>query len=287
VAKLETEWTLELTAERLESIRGPHGGTPLAAGAQLWERRGGAWSTVATRETGWRSVHAHASDDVWVSGSGGKTVHRGPAGWTEHGFDGGKTGLAVCGWPGPEAWSAVTRGEIQRFSGGAWTRWMPAALEDRHTGVLWGASPDDVWMHTHRRTTGVPPDLGHWDGSGWTFHTLSRNGYIANMHGATSDDVWAVGWIVKWIGKGPLAAHWNGARWLEVTLPTRRRLTDVYVQPNGLTWIAGFDGTLLRGRVGAFEAIATPGGVVNGVFANGDGRVWILVDGERIYAADL
>lgn len=279
------QWTTELTADQVEHIRGAADGAgPFVAGSELWERAQGGWHTVQGAGSGWREVWPRSADDVWAVGEGGKTMHRGTVGWRLERFPDGATGVAVMAWEGV-AWSSVTYGEINRHTGSGWSSWTPRELAARHSGVLWGASSNDVWMHTHKRTTGVPPDLGHWNGTTWTFHALWKNGYIANIAGSASDDVWAVGWTVKLIGKGPLAAHWNGRRWSDVVLPTTSRLCDVFVEPSGVVWIAGFDGTLLRGREGAFVRLEAPETTINGVYANARGDVWILVEGRRVLRA--
>ena len=154
---------MELTADRLQKIRGLPGAGPYVAGEVLWEHREGLWQSIKTTAKGWKSVSVRAPDDVWVVGHGGRTAHLGPSGWQEQSFDKGVAGISVGNWEG-EAWASAAYGEIFRHDGAGWTSWTPAALSDRHTGSMWGAAVDDVWMHTGRRTTGVPPDVGHWDG---------------------------------------------------------------------------------------------------------------------------
>lgn len=281
------QWQEELSADGLAHIRGaPDGAGPFLAAAELWERTGAGWKTIPVQRTSWRTVWPQSATDVWAVGERGQTAHLGHDGWRQEHFTEGVTGIEIMAWPDGTAWAPVTYGEIYRHGPDGWRSWKPPVLADRHTGVLWGAAPDDVWMHTHRRTTGVPPDLGHWDGQGWTFHSLWKNGYISNMAGSATDDVWAVGHVVKWIGKGALAAHWDGSRWSKVELPTDKRLCDVYVSPAGEVWIAGFDGTLLRGRNGTFEQLEAPRETLNGVYAGPDGSVWILAGGKRVLKAN-
>ncbi len=274
-------WTQVLQAERLEHVSGGARKGPFVAGQALWQTQGDQLRTVRIGTPQWRAIWVSATDEAWAVGTAGKVARLRSGEWVLDTFGTGQTGIDICAW-GEEAWIPVTNGEIHRLRAGTWTSWKPNALADRHTGVLWGASPKDVWMHTHQMASGVPPDLGHWDGQNWSFHSLSRSGYIASMHGSASDDIWAVGWTVKWIGKGPLVAHWDGARWSEVTVPTRDRLTDVKVAKDGTVWISGLDGTLLRGNIKAFRVVEAPKGTLSSVYPAADGSVWVVVDGQRL-----
>lgn len=278
-------WAPVLTAERLAFIGGSNAAGPFLAGFELWESRGAVFSTVVGGTNQWRAVFAAGARDVWAVGTDGKMARLGDTGWAVSSF-GAQTGVDVCAW-GDQAWVPVTNGEIQCVQNGQWRSWKPDELAQRHTGVLWGAAADDVWMHTHRRASGVPPDLGHWDGESWSFHPLSRNGYISSIHGNGANNVWAVGWVVKWIGKGPLAAHWDGQRWSEPVLPTKNRLTDVHITQSGTVWISGLNRTLLRGDGVRFFPVEAPEGDITSVFATDDGGVWLVVDGTRVFKANV
>ena len=273
-------WKQVLTGERLKLIRGAPGQGPYVAGFELWERKGELWGAVNAGGNGWNSISVANNGEVMLAGTSGKMALQTTAGWTHERF-GKWAGVSVAHW-GEESWIPVTTGEIYRKKDGVWDLWKPPELADRNTGTLWGPNPNDVWMHTHSQRSGVPPDLGHWDGEKWTIHSLSRSGYVASIHGNASDNVWAVGWTVKWIGKGPLAAHWDGKAWREVKVPAAGRLTAVYVDPEGGVWITGAKGVLLYGDGKNFTPVGAPNENLNGVYAEPGGPVWILVDGARV-----
>lgn len=275
-------WTHELTADGLKFIGGAMGIGPFVAGRELWVYERGRWVTATGPGPGWNVVRATSPTEAWAVGVGGKVAQLTPEGWRLEAFDTRAYGVDIAFW-GDRAWIPATHDKIYRRQDGAWSLWTPPELAERHTGVLWGAAPDDVWVHTQPRATGKAPDLGHWDGQEWTFASLSKPGYISLMHGTASDDVWAVGWTVKWIGKGPLAAHWDGRSWTEVDVPTKKRLTAVQVDAAGTVWLAGDGGTLLKGDGRQFTAVETPGGHITGVYSLPDGPVWIVVDSNRVF----
>lgn len=280
---LPMKWSTELTAERLTFIGPGPAGHPWIAGQQLWERRGTMWATVPVAEAGWNTIRPGPNDQLWATSRTGQVAFRDAAGWHAASLQEGRTGVDVAAF-GDEAWVTGTHNRIHRWTADqGWTLWKPEALAMHHTGVIWGASADDVWVHAQPQATGRAPDLAHWNGESWTLHSLSSKGYIAMVHGRSSTDVWAVGWTVKWLGKGPLAAHWDGKEWTEVDLPSRQRLTAVHVQQDGTVWLSGHGGTLLRGNRSGFSALQAPDDDLNGVYADEGGNVWVLGDSSRVY----
>jgi len=279
-------WSTELTAERLTFIGPDAEGAPWIAGHQLWERRGALWATVPVAEAEWNSVRPGPGDQLWAASLSGPIAFRNTSGWHASEPNGGQKGVDVAAF-GDETWVTDTHNRIHRWRAETgWELWTPDALANHHTGVLWGAAADDVWVHVQPQATGRAPEFGHWNGSRWRIESLQSKGYIAGMHGRSSTDVWAAGWSSRWIGKSPLAAHWDGTQWTEVPLPTRHRLTSVHVQPDGTVWLAGFGGTLLRGNANGFTALEAPEAHLNGVYSDGT-RVWVLGEGTRVHVAEV
>lgn len=89
----------------------------------------------------------------------------------------------------------------------------------------------------------------------WSSAIESRAALLS-VHGTTSDDVWLVG---ADDGDGPLALHWDGARWQRAETGVRGNLWWVHAFAGGPAYVAGSDGMVLRSVDGAFERLPTPG----------------------------
>ena len=93
----------------------------------------------------------------------------------------------------------------------------------------------------------------HWDGSTWTLEptpTPGINSGIERISAVSPNDVWAVGWIFTRRRHPttfePLALHWDGAAWMQVTLPggraQRSLVTGVSADSGTDAWVSGSSG---------------------------------------------
>ncbi|MFZ6748487.1 hypothetical protein [Undibacterium sp. Ren11W] len=71
---------------------------------------------------------------------------------------------------------------------------------------------------------------------------------LADINGATEDDIYICGGIPGAYGLEGRLYHWNGKQWSGLALPTTERLTAIYVDDNKNIWICGANGTLLLGN---------------------------------------
>jgi hypothetical protein len=123
---------------------------------------------------------------------------------------------------------------------------IPAALGELSLQALAAVGAADVWI-VGTEYPGYPapsqPVLLHWEG-----HKLVRtrlaipNAALNAVDGASSSDVWAVGWNNS-VG-GNLALHWNGSHWRRVGTPNDRRsknnaLQDVAAVSKKEAWAVG------------------------------------------------
>lgn len=273
-------WTKALTAEHLIHVRGVPGSTgPIIAGTALWQHAKGLYEAAAL-PAGWKAIHVTPSHTIWAVGTGGKLARFSHGSWELSSF-GDHTGIDICAWD-TETWVPVSQGEFYRDCGEGFALWAPPEMANRNTGVLWGAAPNDVWVHAPPRSSGKPPELGHWDGSAWSFQALSSPGYVSAIHGSARANVWAAGWTAKLLGKGALLAHFDGQRWVECALPLDRRLSDVFAVDDDTIWVVG-DGVLMRGdRVDgawSFTGVEPPDtGPLISVWATADGTLWVASD---------
>ena len=71
---------------------------------------------------------------------------------------------------------------------------------------------------------------------------------IHSIHGFNASDIYAVGSHGEnW--------HYNGKIWTNIDLPTNRHLTTIKCADDGMVYIAGHDGVLIRGRDKIWECI--------------------------------
>ncbi len=77
---------------------------------------------------------------------------------------------------------------------------------------------------------------------------LSRNFDIEGIHGFGASDIYAVGY------NGELW-HFNGRRWNEIELPTNVILVSVKCKNDGVVYIGGKKGILIRGQKQSWEII--------------------------------
>ena len=122
----------------------------------------------------------------------------------------------------------------------------------------------------------------HFDGATWFFSTSFDKGEkMAAVHGSAADDVWMVGELTVYRGRGSTSSaaayHFDGKSWQKGTI-SGRPLRAVYVASHkeayalGEDTVMAWDGSAWRdirsNLVGAYTLIYSPGGGV--VFVAGD-----------------
>jgi len=144
-------------------------------------------------------------------------------------------------------------------------------------------SSSDVWAVGGATTC-------HFDGSQWTVvpspQPPSSEGYLLqDVSGASSTDVWAVGYRVIQQGEGvtdaPLIEHWNGSAWsLVPNVPVALILQGVQANGPSDAWAVGTDGSrqlILHWEGSAWSSVPTPSpgaGELLDVAASGPAILW-------------
>ncbi|KAB2342492.1 hypothetical protein [Actinomadura rudentiformis] len=85
---------------------------------------------------------------------------------------------------------------------------------------------------------GAKPLLQQWTGTSWKSHSppgISGEGEITDVEAVTSDNVWASG-FVGYRNRTAYLAHWDGAKWSQVTSPSTLVSAEMWADAKGL-WL--------------------------------------------------
>lgn len=169
------------------------------------------------------SITATSANDIWATGT---VTSDGPASDVP----------LVVHWDG-QSWHAVT---------------LPTAFHREILPSITATSAQDVWI-TGRSSSHTPfqPLLAHWDGQQWNLVKISNDvPEGSQLEGITANgahDIWVVGSSSpdksahkQATATHPLIEHWNGQRWVRVTLPVSPYgEADSVVNADGKIWILG------------------------------------------------
>lgn len=217
-----------------------------AGGTGICVRPGWCWEHPYPADLDLNSVHALATDDVWVAGEDGVVMRWNGTAWSR------VPGLTSDQWflsgTGPSnVWASG-------FSGAA--RWDGSAWVDRSRGEadsgVWSLSPAEAWASSHDSSDTIPR-MHHWDGTAWIESAPSLANRCSAVIGTAADNVWA--------GCRDGHVRWNGRNWL---LPVGGMWTTDYDRAptgelfavgssvqrhNGVDWIAAGIGSGLYDRL--------------------------------------
>jgi hypothetical protein len=113
------------------------------------------------------------------------------------------------------------------LAAGGWA--IVTAPPTGQNGVLYSvasSSDTDAWAvgHSNARSNGLlaQPVIDHWNGTAWSQVTAPATGYSTNwptaVSASSSSDAWLVGWSEPQRSSFvPLAMHWNGTAWSDVS----------------------------------------------------------------------
>lgn len=227
-------WTIvEEPPSDLSAIEGNADGSLLVGGSTeslRWD--GTAWTAV--------SFPAGASDlaavgNTWIWLGRGGLVFRGDGGrWEDMLLKTGRL-LDICN--AGEAWFAVGRdGAILRYQDDVWVS-LPDG-PDADLEQVWGASADDLHVVT------MDGRVLHYDGTAWT-EQLPGDTRYRRIHGRSASDVVAV-------GRGEASVvRFDGTDWSPMPDPSKGQiLSDVWVDPDGMVWLASTGGVHRHDGVG-------------------------------------
>ncbi len=149
-------------------------------------------------------------------------------------------------------WSGGQGALIEHWDGAHWRVVANPQTEENDVAAVAAVSGRDVWV-AGSDVGGIAETMTqHWDGARWRLVDGPANGpihegYLTAITALSARDVWAVGGYddsnLDRGGTGPLAQHWNGARWQAVTVPNvdDAPLSDVAGASARDVWAIGAD----------------------------------------------
>ncbi|WP_461033196.1 hypothetical protein [Streptomyces mayteni] len=190
----------------------------------------------------------------------------------------GRHDVWAYGW----SWLGEDPGEaLAHYDGRSWEQ---VALPDNasHTFGELAAVPGRIWLAGDQR-------LSTYARGTWQTTELPTGRSVRQVHARSANDAWAVGADYAGLGADPVALHWDGRAWRDVspTLPGLR-LTDVYVESARSVWatatsaddwftshVLHWDGRTWRDTSGPVTGIEA-----QAVSADGHGRAWMAGNPE-------
>ncbi len=249
---------------------------------------GKAWTRIETAQAypmWW--VHAFATNDVLVGGSGATILH-----WDGKAFARMKTpGVAaqtvygIWGATSADVWAvggtAGHAGFLWHFDGKAWSdAGLPDSVTLNDAGMLpslfkvWGRSASDVYA------VGSDGLMLHFDGAAWSKIATDTKELLFTVAGSKNQLV-AVGGSAKGV-----VLDQNGKLVGPATVPL---LQGVAVAPDGSVWACGLGGQVLRRSGNSWKPVAITEEdmpqSLHALWVDPDGGVWTV--GGNVLAATL
>jgi hypothetical protein len=249
---------------------------------------GTSWSQVALpgplHEGYFTAVSALSPTDVWAVGGCAQlscvpfAAHWNGTRWAWVSPPGGVGEIPAVAALGPQdAWVPVYDG-LKNWNGTSWQDYTESGWQNIVS--VSGSGPDDVWATGGEAPDGAQPSVLHWDGSAWTAATLPVISLPAEGEARPTQVVavsqrqaWVAGYI-EWPNQQgievtrPFLLHWNGTKWLRVSLPDSLSLDSGFTElaPDGAggLWavdmppLSGVGGVLAHDSAGTWMTSALP-----------------------------
>ncbi|MCX4825703.1 hypothetical protein OG883_38860 [Streptomyces sp. NBC_01142] len=229
---------------------------------------GTSWAQESTLPNGSfpGALAVRSAGDIWAVGA--TAEHWDGTAWTVRTFERDPAGRvlpdAVAITPDGKAWTvgravpqSVKSGvpAIQAWDGTAWRHQaLPADVGKGELTSLTTVAPNDIWAAGTTFATVSTDQSGlllHWDGTSWQRMSApagksGEHRWFGGITALSADDVWAVGGRTSNGVEHPYAAHWDGKKWTDATVPDipDGRLRAVGKAGDGTLWAAGGKGAV-------------------------------------------
>lgn len=166
-------------------------------------------------DTALSGVWGSGPDDVYMVGGDetrGAVYHYDGTDWTEDtSVDTPDLLVWVFGFGADDVWIVGETGTVLHGSFGSWAE-VDSGTEAPLWGV-WGSDPDDAWV-VGGSPSGDTPTLLHWDGVGFTPHTLAPE--QNDRKAVALFKVWGIGGRTFAVGQDGLIIEYDGADWVQM-----------------------------------------------------------------------
>ena len=178
---------------------------------------------------------------------------------------------------------------VAHWNGSAWRRVaLPAVAVTALTAngpfyAVGASSPRNVWAF------GLTGEWLHWNGARWTFGQLLEPRLNVRVDSAlviSPRNVWAFGFRLRSDSTVPYAAHFNGARWIAVSVPGAHVIVaasavsarDIWVLSGFSPVQGGEPGSLEHWRGGKWRSVPVPKPLsanLDSLVVRSDSDVWV------------
>ena len=175
------------------------------------------------------AIHFRSNSTGWIGGTGELAYYDGRR-WSLVAYPPSRSRVRrIYGVSKEEVWVLTSNGEVFFWKNHQWTR------------VITETSVTDFCFLNDTHAFAVSPGkLFEWRNGQWLTHStdeLLRE--ILRISAASNGEIWGIG------PRGSVA-HFNGARWNKVPVPTDLLLTDIQMLSERDGWIIGENGIVLR-----------------------------------------
>lgn len=222
-------------------------------------RNGEAWETETIPDDTPVLNWIHGADGIlWAVGNEGAAIRQQGGSWERD-----DTGATVPLWgvfvlSADEAWAVGGdpfdtdgTGVLFHYTGGAWEEVELPELDRDAPAIfkVWASSPSDV------HAVGDNGVIMHFDGSEWVQVASGTGADLISLWGTGADEILAVGGRANGV-----IARYDGSGWTSTMLAMAPPLNGIWMDSEGVSYLAGERGTILRVAAGANEAemVETP-----------------------------
>ncbi len=216
-----------------------------------------------------------AQNDVWAVTDGGGILHYN-GGWGMQASPVDTNLYGIWGTSPTDVWAVGAQGALLHFDGVTWKATTLPNATGAELRAIHGFGPKDIHV-----VSGGWAGAWHFDGTAWT-KTTGIFGELRDVHGASSNDVWAVG------SYGSIF-RWDGKTWKNqaVAVANQKDLMSVFAVSASEVYIVGTQGTILAWDGAVWAAMKAPTTrSLRAVWAMGNKDVYAVGDGGVVLHFD-
>ena len=159
-----------------------------------------------------------------------------------------------------ELWAFGDDGLVLRGDGEHWLRCPTPTTESLRgswfdpDGILWVVGTGGVVLS--------------FDGKTWTQHYAEAGLFLNDIHGSSTENIWAVG--------NDVVLHWSGQTWTRETLETKGSLYSIWARDTDDVWVGGTEVWHYNGAT--WQAVYNKAKPARGIWVDESGAVWMAAN---------